>query len=157
MTNIKQKQWTYQEYCQLTDDKSYEIIEGELIEMPSPTPEHQIILNNLLTELNIHLRKNKLGRLIPSPIDVKFDEINTVQPDIVYIAKENESIIQKKAIIGSPDLLVEILSPNNPERDTESKFAVYQKHKVKEYWLVDPVSKSIEVYVLQHDKLVLYC
>jgi Uma2 family endonuclease len=85
-----------------------------------------------------------------APNDVYFDDYNVVQPDVFYIAKDNTRCRREADgyIHGAPDLCVEVLSTSTARRDRDSKFKLYQKHGVREYWLVDPDAQFIEVYVL---------
>jgi len=158
MSIAKPKTWTYKDYYSLNDDKRYELIEGELIEMaPSPSSKHQIISINLGYELINYVRKNKLGRVIASPIDIIFNQKNVLQPDIVFIANENMAIIKENGIFGSPDLVVEILSPASTNRDRNTKFKIYEKFKVKEYWIIDPSETTIEAFFLENNKFISCC
>jgi len=156
MAITKEKLWTYNDYYNLNDDKRYEIIEGELIEMAAPRTIHQKISVNLTIELGIYLRKHKIGEIYTAPCDVVLSTINTFQPDLLFISKENLGIIQEKAIIGTPDLVIEILSPSNQDHDKIKKFKLYEQFKVKELWIIDPDHQSIKVYRLENDNLVLY-
>jgi len=88
-----------------------------------------------------------------APMDVHFDEKNIVQPDIIYIANENMGIVRNNRIHGVPDLLVEVLSPGSGKHDKHRKRLLYEAFRVKEYWIVDPVLKTIDRYVLTGDKL----
>ncbi|MBI3660714.1 Uma2 family endonuclease [Candidatus Acetothermia bacterium] len=83
-----------------------------------------------------------------SPIDVVLSNEDVVQPDIVFISKDRLSIIREEAIHGAPDLLIEILSPSTAERDRTLKKTLYARSGVKEFWIVDPVTKAIEVFTL---------
>ncbi len=157
MAVTKQKKWTYEEYYKLDDEKRYEILSGELIEMSSPSSEHQIITGNLSSLIWVFLKENNLGQMIPSPIDVIFDENNTFQPDIVFISNENKQIIQERGIFGAPDMVVEILSKSTKKKDRGLKFKAYKKFGVREYWLVDPGKRSMEVFVLEKSEFTLYC
>jgi len=74
----------------------------------------------------------------------------------LFISKENLSIIQEKNISGSPDLIIEILSPSNKDHDRVKKFELYEKFKVKELWIIDPDDQFIKVYSLKGAKLVIY-
>ncbi len=140
------KKYTYEDYSKLPEGATYQLINGELVMSPSPTTFHQIIVNNISTLLTNHVRKNKLGRILPSPIDVYFNEYETFQPDIVFISQERKEIIKEKRIEGSPDLVIEILSESNAYYDLKHKKNIYEKYGVKEYWIVDPMEKSVEVY-----------
>ena len=145
----KRKVWTYEDYLRLTDDKRYEVINGRLYEMPAPTPLHQRILKRLLNILTgfAELKENR-GEILPSPIDVVLGDRYVLQPDIVFISKERLGIIGEKAIMGPPDLVVEIISPATIRRDTVVKKGIYEKFGVKEYWIVYPEEKAVEVWVL---------
>lgn len=150
------KLWTYEDYYRLTDDKRYEVIDGELIEMaPAPYYQHQRILVKLLTLLNSYIEKKNMGHVTCAPVDVRLDDTNCVQPDIFYIANENKKIIKKKGVFGSPDLVIEILS-HSKKRDRKIKYKLYEKFGVKEYWIIDPDKREIEVFVLEGDRYKLF-
>jgi Uma2 family endonuclease len=152
----EKKRWTYQEYVELDDDKRYEIIEGELLMSPAPNFQHQIISRDLGTILWGYVQQKDLGEVVFAPLDVILDEENVVEPDIVFIAKENLAIVHAKGIIGSPDVLIEILSPSSLYRDKYQKKELYERFKVKEYWIVDPANSTIEVFVLQETGYTLF-
>jgi len=154
---IKQKIWTYNDYYNLSDDKRYEVIEGELIEMPAPNIEHQDISGNLEFMIRDYVKRNKLGKVYDAPTDVKLDDMNVVQPDLLFISNENKGIIKDNYIEGSPDVVIEILSPSNRDHDMVTKFALYEKFCVKEYWIIDPDQKSIEIFSLDNVKLQSVC
>jgi len=145
---VKEKVWTYEDYLKLNDDKRYEVINGRLYEMPAPTPWHQRILSYLHYKFYDFVNSKNMGVVLPSPIDVVMKEFIVIQPDIVFISKERMEIIGEKAIIGSPDLVVEIVSPNTIRRDTVVKKGIYESFGVKEYWIVYPDERVIEVWVL---------
>lgn len=136
-----------------------QILNGVTVMAPSPFGYHQTILMKLSWILGDMIRKSKSGMLYSSPLDVIFEEgINVVQPDLIYIKKENLSIFHPNGHIkGSPDLLVEIVSANSVSRDTVDKFKLYEKYGVSEYWIVFPELKVIEVFILQDEKYSLYC
>src|SRR4051812_14161499 len=126
-----------------------ELIDGELIVSPAPIPEHQ----NVSIELIILLRGLiPNGKLYHAPIDVYFDEANIVQPDILWVAENGLCFIGDKRLEGAPDLIVEILSPSTARRDKNKKFLLYEKHGVREYWLVDSQAQYIEVWRLEDGK-----
>ena len=145
----KRKIWTYEDYLRLEDDNRYEVINGRLIEMPAPTPLHQRILKRLLNILArfAELKENR-GEVLPSPIDVVLGDRYVLQPDIVFISKDRLGIIGEKAIMGPPDLVVEIISPATVRRDTIVKKGIYERFGVKEYWIVYPEERAVEVWVL---------
>jgi len=153
----KTKVWTYDDYYKLDDEKRYEVIEGELIEMSAPRIIHQRISMNLSVELVLYLRKHKIGEVFASPCDVVLSAVNTFQPDLLFISQENLKIIQEKNISGTPDLVIEILSPSNKDHDRIKKFNLYERFRVKECWIIDSDEKTIKVYVLEAGKLVSFC
>ena len=156
ISKLQRKACTYGDYLTLDDETRYEIIEGELTVVPAPSTEHQDISRNLEFILWGYVKKNGLGVMYHAPVDLVLDEQNVVQPDIVFISNKNRAIIQKQAIKGTPDLLIEILSPSSAKRDRCFKKALYEKFKVEEYWLVDPKHKRIEVFLLQKDQYTPY-
>jgi len=145
----KGKVWTYEDYLKISDDKRYEVINGRLYEMPAPTPWHQRILKRLLNILTGFAElKESRGEVLPSPIDVVLGDRYVLQPDIVFISKESLGIIGEKAITGPPDLVVEIISPATVRRDTVVKKEIYERFGVREYWIVYPGERAVEVWVL---------
>lgn len=142
--------WTYDEYYNLTDENRYEIIDGKLIQRKGYNLEHQRVLGNIMMEFHNFIKQKPLGTFLHCPLDVVLDKHNVVQPDILYISNENKGIIREQAVFGSPDLLIEILSPSSKYRDIYIKKELYETFGIKEYWLVDPYIKSIDVLLL-HD------
>lgn len=139
-------QATYEDYCKTPEGGKYQLIGGEIIEMTSPTPYHQEILQNLNYYLSIFVRQNKLGKVYIAPTDVYFSKTETYQPDILFLHNDNLDKLKEKKIEGAPDLVMEILSPSTGYYDAKYKKSVYEKFGVKEYWLVDPKDKTVEIY-----------
>ncbi|WP_457599775.1 Uma2 family endonuclease [Hydrogenivirga sp.] len=149
MISIPTKRWTYEDYYRLDDEKRYEIIRGELVESPAPSTTHQRLVKRLLSILDEFVEKKKLGEVFVSPVDVVLSEENVVQPDLVFVSKENTGIIKERGIFGSPDLVVEVISPSTLKRDTEDKKELYAEFGVRELWLVFPGEKAVEVFILR--------
>ncbi|MBI2565653.1 MAG: Uma2 family endonuclease [Candidatus Schekmanbacteria bacterium] len=143
---------TYDDYAELPDDGNrYELIDGEIFVTPAPVPRHQIVSRNLEWTLYAYVRERALGEVLYAPIDVVLDpaaKTQIVQPDLVYISKENLRIIGEKYIEGPPDLIVEIFSPRTRRRDVRVKSELYARYGVASYWLVDPDIDRIEVLEL---------
>lgn len=142
------KRWTYEDYFKLEDDKRYEIIKGELIEMPAFSTSHQSIVKRLLKLMDDFVEEQKTGEVFVSPVDVILSEENVVQPDLVFVSKENSKIIKDRGIFGAPDLVVEVISPSTLKKDTEDKKKLYAEFGVKELWLIFPGEKVVEVFSL---------
>src|SRR3954469_6385554 len=151
------KRWTYEEYYRLNDEKRYEIIDGELLMAPSADTWHQSWSVSLLRILDAHVLRGRLGRVFHAPLDVILDTHNVVQPDLLFISKANAEIIQRRAVFGAPDLLVELLLPSSIRRDRYRKKEIYARFGVKEYWIGDPANKSLEVLTLKDGNYELHC
>jgi Uma2 family endonuclease len=150
------KRWTYEEYYRLNDDQRYEIIDGNLLMAPAPDTWHQSWIGELHMILQNHVKGRRLGKVFVSPVDVVLDSENTVQPDLVFVSSANLGIIQQRAIFGTPDLLVEIVSPSSVRRDRYEKKELYARFGVKEYWIGDPANKTIEVLTLKEGRHELH-
>jgi Uma2 family endonuclease len=132
-----------------------EVINGVLYMSPSPFTQHQIIITELLSEIHFYLKSKKTGLVFTAPYDVYLDEhSNAVQPDIVIVLKENESII-KEHIHGVPDILIEVLSKGNENNDLLRKKELYELFKVKEYFIINPDTKEVIHYYLENAAFVL--
>ena len=143
--------FSYEDYRNLPESETniYELIDGEFVMVPSPITYHQEISRNIEYFLWDFVRKNKMGFVYLAPLDVIFSKENVVQPDILYISKERSEIITENNIQGAPDLIIEILSKSTAKRDKTLKKTLYAKYGVKEYWIVDPKTKTVEVLILQ--------
>jgi Uma2 family endonuclease len=139
--------FTYHDYLLLPEDKRYEILEGDMVVVLAPNTAHQRILGNLLSALFNHVRQHKLGEVFCAPYDVVLSEENVVQPDIIFVRSEHIGIIGTENIQGAPDLVVEILSPGTKSRDLIIKRKIYAKYGITEYWIVDPIEKTLEVLI----------
>lgn len=149
------KHYTYQDYAKLLEGSPYQLIGGDLVMVPAPTPYHQRISRNIELLLIQNVMKNDLGEVLHSPIDVYFSEQDTFQPDIILVLKGRLNIIGETKIEGAPDLIIEILSPSSAYYDLGSKYKVYEKAGVKEYWLIHPDRKAIEVFENKEGKFEL--
>lgn len=146
---IEKKKFTYQDYQNITEETGYELIEGELIMTPSPTPKHQRISRKIEFLIEKFVNENNLGECFYAPCDVYLDEYNVIQPDIFFISKDRVHIIGEKKIEEAPDLIIEIVSETSVYKDTVQKKKIYASYGVKEYWIVIPEEKMVEVYNLR--------
>lgn len=140
-----------------TDDAWYELINGELVRKQSPTLGHQLVSSEIEFQLMAFSKKTNSGKVLHAPMDVVLDDNNAYHPDIFFVKKERYFIFddKEKVVIGAPDLVIEILSKSTAAEDKGSKKDNYELHGVREYWLVDPVRKSIEVYALVNERFKL--
>ncbi|MCD9020699.1 Uma2 family endonuclease [Cohnella silvisoli] len=132
----------------------FEIIGGIRYDfLTSPTVTHQEILGNF--HIAFRSACSQEGKSYLAPLDVHFDEENIVQPDVIYINRDNLGIIRDGFVFGVPDLVVEILSKSTGRRDKTIKKALYERFGVKEYWLTDPVYRIVEQFVLTDGAYIL--
>jgi Uma2 family endonuclease len=127
------------------DNRFYEILGGELFGSLPPAPDHQRVACNLVFHLRRFLEAGQLGEVLFAPVGVKLSEADVVEPDLLVVLAENRSRIRTQVIEGPPDLVVEILSPGTAQRDLGLKRSLYERSGVKEYWIVDPRERRIEV------------
>ncbi len=146
---------TAAEFWQLPEtDQRLELIDGEVIEMATPVPDHQdVVLNTalVLKELNRTLG----GRVYVAPLEVYLDEENLPQPDVMWVAANSRCVVGEKRLEGPPDLIVEVFSPGTTRHDKIKKFNLYQQHGVREYWMIDSHEQYVEVYRLEGEQFVL--
>ena len=145
--------WTYEDLFALPDDgRRYEIIEGALYEMPGPTAQHVTALVNLITLL-IPILQAIGGRWYPAPFDLFVPGADPVQPDLQVLLPGGQSRVVGRGVEGPPDLVVEILSPFTRGHDLLTKRVLYARAGVGEYWVVDPVARTVTVLALDGDAL----
>ncbi|MBR1858810.1 MAG: Uma2 family endonuclease [Selenomonadaceae bacterium] len=132
-------------------DASYELIDGRTYMMARPSVNHTRIERNIVGLFNRYLK----GKTCESfnETDVYFSEEDNFVPDVIIVC--NPDIVEDNGIYGTPDLVVEVASPSTARRDRMEKFYAYEKYGVKEYWIVSPGDKSVEVYLLKDGKFVL--
>ena len=140
--------FTYRDYLLLPEQDRRELIDGELYVVPAPSFNHQDVSANLGMILREFVKSKGIGVVLWAPFDVVLSDENVVQPDILYVSNENREIITEANVSGPPDLVVEVLSPSTADRDKELKLRLYSRFGVREYWIVDPVSKSVQVLAL---------
>lgn len=138
---------TFDEYCALpVTTQPHELIDGELRMPAAPHRRHQEISANIHEALRHHVRSRALGRVLYAPVDVVLDRERplVVQPDILFISTGRFGTLGDK-VYGAPDLVVEILSPGGELFDRTEKAVLYGQYGVREYWLADPTTETIEV------------
>ena len=131
----------------------FELIDGKIVMMsPRPRIDHSRALGNIFSEFRTYL-KGKKCEAFSDGVDVYLDEKNHFIPDVMIIC--NKNIITDLNIQGVPDLVVEVLSPSTAKNDKGIKKDIYEKFGVKEYWIVNTVDKSVEVYLNNNNRFYL--
>ena len=147
--------FTYDDYRTTPEDKRYELLDGDLLLTPTPNLKHQEVLLHLGCGLARFVEERALGEPFFAPCDVVLSNHDVVQPDLLFVSREREHLLSDgEAVRGAPDLVVEVLSPATADRDRGYKHALYARHGVREYWLVDPVDETIVIHRLQDGALV---
>ena len=156
---IDNKIYTYDDYLKFSEDTIVEIIDGRISAMsPAPSRIHQAIVSKLLIAIGKYIEDNKEDcEIYPAPFDVVLlnenesekNSRNIVQPDISVIC--DKSKLTDKGCVGSPDMIVEVVSPSNSRDDYIKKLNLYEQFKVGEYWIVNPMKRSILVYTLSEN------
>jgi Uma2 family endonuclease len=141
-------------YLNLPDDLThYEIIDGEVIPLASPTLKHQVILKRLLQQIDRFVLPKRLGELLTAPFDfvVRRAPVRTRQPDLFFLSRERlhdwAQLQEQPRLEFAPDLVIEILSPSETYTYWSEKLQDYYVLGVPEVWLVDIDKRAIEVQV----------
>jgi len=151
---LSKKYYNSEEFLEFVKDKEerYELIGGKIVMMASPSMDHQDIAGYIYSELRSYL-KGKPCKPFIAPLDVFLFEKNknknkcrnVYQPDVFVVCDKDK--LSQRGINGAPDFIVEVVSPSNSEYDYYYKCILYMNFGVKEYWIIDPVTKSILVYI----------
>ncbi|MDB5150059.1 MAG: Uma2 family endonuclease [Mucilaginibacter sp.] len=157
MLTADKKKYTVDDYLLLEEGAPFQLINYDLIMSPSPIPAHQQLSAKIIQLLSNFLDSiNDNGFLVSAPMDVKFDDGNVLQPDILYIKESRVVDLVKDRIEGAPDLIIEILSPSTAYYDLRQKKDVYEKYEVAEYIIIDPVQENADMYKLTDGVYSLY-
>lgn len=153
-----QGQWRYEDYLRLPDDgKRYEIIERVLYVANAPGYDHQFTVTKLMSRFDVFVSEHKLGVVLSAPFEVHLSETSRpVQPDILFLTQQQQPAPGAQFFEGSPALIVEVISPSSIRLDRHTKFDVYERAGVTEYWLADPKTRAVEVYVLSNGEYALF-
>ncbi|HQL99323.1 MAG TPA: Uma2 family endonuclease [Ruminococcus flavefaciens] len=139
---------TAEEYFKTPEtNKHVELRDGVLIEFEAPSEVHQDMILGIASEIRRFIKANN-GSCKPmiSPFDVKLDDYNVVQPDVMVICDSDK--MDGKRCYGAPDWCIEVLSTNRRD-DLVEKLALYSKFGVREYWIVDPKNSKVLVYFFE--------
>lgn len=141
---------SYDEYAAIDDGLRYQVVEGELIEMPSPTFRHQVLVGAIYVALHAYAKQAKAGTVLMAPFDVVLRSERpavVLQPDVLFMSTERKRLHLNKAnLAGPPDLVVEVLSPSTAKLDTVRKSKLYAQYGVDECWFVTSDFDRVEVW-----------
>ena len=133
-----------EEVREVTTDR-VELLEGEIVVTPSPSPAHQDAAGNLYVVFRVAIRNTGRGRVYLAPLDVVLSEDTIVQPDLFVVLADRQVTVTEKRVEGVPSLIVEIISPTTGVRDVVQKREIYARFGVPGYWLVDLIHREVTV------------
>jgi len=120
------------------ENRMVELWFGEPMMSPTPTPRHQDVVGEMYLALRMATRSLPEARVFVAPLDVRLGDSLVPQPDILVVTGQGRATVRRDAVHGSPDLVVEVLSPGTRKRDLVDKAALYAMAGIPEYWIVDP-------------------
>lgn len=150
----QEKSYTYADILAWDDGQRYELYGGQVVALASPSNIHQLISFEIGRQLGNFL-VGKTCKVYPAPFDVRlFDTAEdrpenseyVLQPDIIVVCDKTK--VDKFGVHGAPDLVIEVLSPSTRSNDRLKKYYLYEQAGVREYWIVDPETRSVAVYTL---------
>ncbi|MCD8347019.1 MAG: Uma2 family endonuclease [Lachnospiraceae bacterium] len=154
----RQGEYTLEDYLALPEDRRFELIDGVIYDMASPTLIHQAVCVKLVRKFDNYIAENHGSCMaFISPVDVQLDcdDRTIVEPDVLVVC--DPSKLRRERVYGAPDLVVEVLSPSTSKKDRSLKLTKYRRAGVREYWIVDPDQKRVFVYEFEKgDSYVIY-
>ncbi len=130
------------------EDERYELLDGNPSRVRIRTVERHHVAAPLRTFVHVFAIKFDLGSVLATPTTVELSETNVTRPDIVFVAKERESIVGEGVVRGAPDLVVEVFTPSVDKPDESNRRGLYARHGVEEYWQVDADTPEVSVWLL---------
>jgi Uma2 family endonuclease len=140
---------SYDEFLATVDEGTHaEWVDGEVVLMSPSSERHESIAGFIYAALRGYLRRKKLGgRTLHAPFQMKLGRSGR-EPDVMFIAPEHMDRVRTTNIEGPADIAFEVVSPDSRGRDRREKFREYAQAGVREYWLIDPLKETAEVYRL---------
>lgn len=134
-----------EDFYKLPIRENLQLIDGEIIETPTPTRLHHLLVDIIFNKLKEQINHRNIGEIFPAPVDIRLDDKNIFKSDIVFIAKDRIHLVSDH-LEGAPDVAIEILSANNSFVNIYKKFHSFEKYGVKEYYLIYPEDLEIIGY-----------
>jgi Uma2 family endonuclease len=149
-TTLHPPRTIYDVWQSLPEDTLCQLINNNLVMSPAPLDIHQVILNKINNKLFNFLEKHNIGEIRIAPYDVHLSKRNIFQPDLIFVANKNLMLIEPKGLVGTPDLVIEVLSPGTAHFDLGEKKDIYEQYGVKEYYIVSPETKKVQGFILRN-------
>ncbi|GHU67290.1 hypothetical protein FACS1894184_06860 [Clostridia bacterium] len=136
----------YEVYCDMPEDERCELINGKIVMMGTPNTDHADICGDIFNQIYNYLRGKRCRVYMEHGL--RFEEgepvNNALRPDIMVVC--DPSKIRSDSVVGAPDFIIEVISPSNSKRDTSEKLDIYMKAGVQEYWIIDPVLRTVHIH-----------
>ena len=149
----QEKIYTIEDIYALPDGQRAELIDGRIYNMAPPARIHQKLITELVSALHQHIRDNNGDcEVYPAPFAVflNADDKNYVEPDISVVCDKSKLI--EKGCNGAPDLIMEVVSPSTQQMDYGIKLFKYRTAGVREYWIINPVTRIVNEYDLENEE-----
>lgn len=144
--NTPRYTWTYSDYARLPDDGNrYEVLDGEVLVTPGPSPKHQDVLGTLLFKLRTFVEEQGIGLVFPD-VDLLFVNGQFLRPDMLFVPTESRAGLTDRGVEQAPGLVIEVLSPSSSSIDRVKKPRRYGDFGLSEYWVVDPEQRCVWVW-----------
>ena len=154
MEALKLEYYTYADYLTWDDDVRCELINGVVYKLETPSLFHQMILGEIFLQI-YKFAKGTANKVFYAPLDVRLNphtrDDTVVQPDILVVCDKEK--VDKYGIIGAPDLTIEVLSPSSIQHDVIRKQRIYREAGVREYWIVNPESKELDILLFETNEI----
>lgn len=153
MALVQEKIYTSEDYWNLPESQRAELIDGQLYNMAPPNRIHQKLIMELAAVIHNHIKNGTSScEVYPAPfaVNLNADDSTWVEPDISVICDKNK--LSERGCNGAPDWIIEIISPSTQSRDYLKKLWLYQKAGVREYWIVNPITRVVNVFDFEHDE-----
>ncbi|MCL2761912.1 MAG: Uma2 family endonuclease [Treponema sp.] len=153
----EKRSYTYADYLEWEGPERFQLLNGEVFQMASPSVTHQSLLMELSLQFGNWLR-GKPCQVFAAPLDVRLfpkkdnSDKTVVQPDLLVVCDKNK--LSKGSVNGPPDLVLEIVSPSNSHSELFRKFQYYLEAGVREYWIIDPESKKVQVHIYENGRYI---
>lgn len=149
MQLVTHRPLTVHDYRELPElGQRYQLVEGDFHMAPAPNRYHQIYVGKIYHAIESYLELHPIGKAYVAPFDVYLTDLNVYQPDVSYFSQQRYSYLTKEGAKGAPELVVEVLSPASVHLDLGLKKEIYTRTGVREYWVVDPETFLVKVYLL---------
>ncbi len=154
LPRLRMSEEEFDEFIKQCDENFWvEWVDGEVIMAPPASAAHVRLVRFILTVMTIFVEQHKLGEVLGPELQIRHAALRRRRvPDVLFISKERMNIVQKTYVVGAPDLIVEVVSPDSVARDWRDKYLEYEAAGVREYWVVDPVMQRVEAYALGTDQ-----